>query len=637
MPNRYLEILQQYWGYEGFRPLQEDIVQSAGEGHDTLALMPTGGGKSITFQVPALAREGLCLVITPLIALMKDQVSTLKRNGIKADAIHSGLTYREIKVVFDNAMFGGTKFLYVSPERLSTDLFREKIKDIQVNLIAVDEAHCISQWGYDFRPSYLTIADIREYIPHAPVLALTATATPRVVDDIMERLKFAQPNVFRKSFVRNNLAYVVRQAENKEEQLVKILKAVTGTAIVYVRSRKKTRQFADLLQQNNIAAQHFHAGLTQKSKDDKQEKWKSGQTRVIVATNAFGMGIDKPDVRLVVHMDAPDSLEAYFQEAGRAGRDGHKAFAVLLWSQNDQEKLRKQVKTTFPEPERIKRVYDALGNFFQIPIGAGFQMVYDFDIGDFCKAFKLNILEVFNSLKILQRAGYLAFTEELDIPSKVMFLTEGNDLYKFQVANKELDPVIKILLRSYTGLFIEYAAINETDMAKKLNTSLDNVYEALQKLSKAGIIHYIPRRKTPLITYTQSREEIRFIHLPKEVYADRKKHYEEQINAVIEYGSRNDICRSRYLVKYFGETKATSCGICDVCLAHKKKNLTDDQFREIEQAAKYLLASQKLSGDQIVENLEYDPDKIWQVLQWLEDHGLIEETRDGLFHWAGSN
>ncbi|MGM0377316.1 MAG: RecQ family ATP-dependent DNA helicase [Bacteroidota bacterium] len=635
MSNRYLDILKHYWGYDHFRSLQEDIVRSAGDGHDTLALMPTGGGKSITFQVPALAREGLCLVITPLIALMKDQVENLKKNGIKAAAIHSGLTYREIKITFDNAMFGGTKFLYVSPERLLTDLFQEKIVNINVNLIAVDEAHCISQWGYDFRPSYLKIADIREFAPHAPVLALTATATPRVVDDIMERLQFGKPNVFRKSFARENLAYVVRHAEDKEGQLIKILKAVPGSAIVYVRSRKKTREYAALLQQNHIGAEHFHAGLTRQTKDQRQENWKTGRTRVIVATNAFGMGIDKPDVRMVVHMDAPDSLEAYFQEAGRAGRDSRKAYAVLLWSNNDKVRLKKQVKTTFPEPEAIKRVYEALGNFFQLPVGAGFQMVYDFDIGKFCSAFKLNILQVFNALKILQRAGYLTFTEELDIPSKVMFLTEGNSLYKFQVANKELDPYIKIILRSYTGLFIEYASINETDLAKKMGRSQDDVYQALTKLNKSGIIHYIPRRKTPLITYIRSREEIRLLRLPPEVYADRKQHYEEQINAVIEYGRNTNICRSRYLLNYFGESNVKDCGICDVCIARKKENLSDDQFRTIEQALKTALREQNLGGPHLVEKLGFDQKKTWQVIQWLEDHNVIGQTESGHLKWLG--
>jgi ATP-dependent DNA helicase RecQ len=630
MGNRYLDILKKYWGFNAFRPLQEDIVQSVGDGHDTLALLPTGGGKSITFQVPALAGEGLCLVITPLIALMKDQVENLRKIGIKAAAIHSGLTYREIKVTFDNALFGGTKFLYVSPERLSTELFIEKLPQFNINLIAVDEAHCISQWGYDFRPSYLKIAAIREIIPEVPVLALTATATPRVVDDIMDRLKFKAPNVFKKDFARPNLAYVVRQTENKDQQLIKILQSVPGTAVIYVRNRKKTREYALLIQKNGISADYFHAGLTQATKNERQDRWKNNQTRVMVATNAFGMGIDKPDVRLVIHMDAPDSLEAYFQEAGRGGRDGRKAFAVLLWSDNDRIKLNKQIKTSFPEPDVIKRIYDALGNFFQLPVGAGFQMVYDFDIGKFCSAFNFNILQVFNSLKILQRAGYLTFTEKLDIPSKIMFITEkGNDLYKYQVANADLDPYIKMLLRSYTGLFTEYATINEADLAKKMGTNTGTIYQALQKLGKAGIIHYIPRRKTPLISYSQSREESRHLRLPSEVYADRKQRYRDQVESVIEYGSSVHICRSRFLLNYFGQKKSENCNVCDVCLSRKKTGIEDSAFKNIETRIKEKLSVNNLFTSQLIESLPFETQKTLHVLQWLENHEIIGETDTG--------
>jgi ATP-dependent DNA helicase RecQ len=633
MPNNYREILKKYWGFESFRLLQEDIVLSIGQGRDTLALMPTGGGKSITFQVPALAIDGLCLVVTPLIALMKDQVENLKKNGIKAAAIHSGLTYREIKITFDNAMFGGTKFLYVSPERLSTELFLEKLPNLNINIIAVDEAHCISQWGYDFRPSYLKISAIREILPDIPILALTATATPEVVDDIMERLCFRTKNVFKKDFARPNLAYVVRPTEDKEGELIKILNAVKGSAVVYVRNRKKTREYAQNLLRSNISADYFHAGLTQNSKNERQDKWKNNQTRVMVATNAFGMGIDKPDVRIVVHMDAPDSLEAYFQEAGRGGRDGKKAFTVLLWSNNDKVKLNKQVKTTFPEPEAIKRIYDALGNFFQLPIGAGFQMVYDFDMGKFCTAFSLNILQVFNSLKILQRAGYLTFTEELDIPSKVMFMVEGNELYKFQVANADLDPYIKILLRTYTGLFTEYASINEADLAKKTGKTPDDVYKALQKITKAGIIHYIPRRKTPLITYIQSREETRHLRLPPEVYEKRKQQYKDQVDAVIEYGSSGHICRSRFLLNYFGQSKSENCGICDVCLSRKKSGLKEATFSEIEKDLKAMLNEQPMEADKIVDSLPFNKKYVWEVLKWLEDHEIIGETETGEMEW----
>lgn len=629
----YQQVLQKYWGFSKFRALQEDIIQSVGSGRDTLGLMPTGGGKSITFQVPALASEGICIVVTPLIALMKDQVENLKKRGIKAHAIHSGLTFNEIQTAFDNCIYGDYKFLYLSPERLATELFLTKLPHLKINLLAIDEAHCISQWGYDFRPSYLKIAQVRELMPGVPVLALTATATPQVVNDIQEQLRFKTKNVFQKSFERSNLAYVVRQAENKEEQLLKILESVKGSAVVYVRNRKKTREYAELILRNGIKADFFHAGLAQKVKDDRQEKWKLNQSRVMVCTNAFGMGIDKPDVRVVVHMDSPDSLEAYFQEAGRAGRDGEKAYAVLLWSPADKIQLSRSATITFPEIDVIKRVYDAVGNFFQIAVGAAYNENFDFNLGRFCAAYGFNALTVFNSLKILQRAGYIAFSEEMDIPSKVKVLYDNFELYKFQVANATLDPVIKVLLRSYTGLFTEYASVDEDVIAKRLNCTRDDVYQSLVKLGRHHVIHYIPQRNTPVITYLQRREEPRHLVFPPEVYQKRKEQYRERVDAVIDYATTSHICRSRLLLSYFGQKSSDHCGHCDVCLNRRKSELADQEFDTITDKIKACLRQNPLPADQLIIMPGFSADKIWKVLAWLEDVGMVGENKDGCLEW----
>ncbi len=628
--NIFHHILQQYWGYSAFRPLQEDIIQSVADGQDTLGLMPTGGGKSLTFQVPALAKEGTCIVITPLIALMKDQVENLKKKEIKAAAIHSGLTRDEINILLDNCIFGGTKFLYVSPERLASDLFQEKIQQMHVNLLAVDEAHCISQWGYDFRPSYLKIAEVRELLPDTPVLALTATATPEVVDDIQERLLFKKKNLFQKSFKRDNLVYVVRQTEDKEEQLLNIINKVPGSAVVYVRNRKKTQEYAELLVQKGISASSFHAGMPQEAKDLRQKRWTDGEIRVIVSTNAFGMGIDKPDVRLVVHMDAPDSLEAYFQEAGRAGRDGKKAFAVLLWSNNDKMRLKRSVAVSFPEKEKILAVYKALGNFLQVAVGSGYGMVYDFNLALFCKNYRMNLMTVFNSLKILQRAGYIEFTEELQLSAKVHFIMRRDDLYKFQVANEDFDRFIKLLLRSYTGLFTEYIPINEELLAKRMNVSRDTIYQYLVKLSQLRVIKYIPQKKTPLISYTTSREDDKYIELRKEVYKDRKDKYEQRIQSVIEYGTLHHICRSKQLIRYFGQQGGDNCGMCDVCQDMKKTELPITTFEDIQEQIIQELSQHALTYDQLLLKLNIKQDNFTKVLRWMEEYELVTENDNGL-------
>ncbi|MBK3519068.1 RecQ family ATP-dependent DNA helicase [Carboxylicivirga marina] len=622
-------ILKQYWGYDTFRPLQEDIIKSITNGDDTLGLMPTGGGKSLTFQVPAMAKEGICLVVTPLIALMKDQVDNLKKRDIKASAIYSGLMRDEINITLDNCIFGGTKFLYISPERLGTDLFQEKVKQMNVNLLAIDEAHCISQWGYDFRPSYLNISEIRQLLPETPILALTATATPEVADDIQKRLLFKKKNLFQKSFKRDNLVYVVRQAEDKEQQLLNIINKVPGSAVVYVRNRKKTQEYSELLVKNGISASSFHAGMPLEVKDKRQKLWTNGEIRIIVSTNAFGMGIDKPDVRLVVHMDAPDSLEAYYQEAGRAGRDGKKAFAVLLWSNNDNVRLKRSISVSFPEKDKILAVYEALGNFFQLAVGSGFGMVYDFNLPLFCKSYRMNMMTVFNSLKILQRAGYLEFTEELQLSAKVHFITRRDDLYKFQVANEDFDQLIKLLLRSYTGLFTEYVPINEELLAKRMNTNRDAIYQNLVKLGKLGIIKYIPQKKTPLISYTTSREDSKYITLPKEVYKDRKEQYEQRISSVIDYGTSNHICRSKLLLRYFGQTQSDNCGFCDVCQSMKKTNLSVEQFGSIQQQIVDKLQSSALTYDDLVIALKSPQDELSKVLRWMEEYQMIIENEDG--------
>lgn len=628
---QYLDILKQYWGYDQFRPLQGDIIQSIAAGKDTLGLMPTGGGKSLTFQVPAMAMEGVCIVVTPLIALMKDQVENLKKRNIPAAAIYSGMPKDEILLTLENCVFEAYKFLYVSPERLATQIFLEKIKQTKVCMIAVDESHCISQWGYDFRPSYLKIADIREIIPEAPVLALTATATPEVVEDIQERLHFKEKNVFRKSFLRTNLAYIVRTAENKEEQLLNILQKVPGTSVVYVRNRKKTKEIADFLIQNNIAAEHFHAGLSNETKDARQQRWKNNETRVIVSTNAFGMGIDKAEVRTVVHMDLPDSLEAYFQEAGRAGRDEKKAYAVVLFNNSDVTKMRKRVSDTFPEKDMVRKVYNALGNYYEIAEGSGREAVFPFDLADFCTKFKLPMLVTHNALKILQQAGYLDLTDEQENTSRVLFTAGREDLYKIRFSDDQ-DRLIHILLRSYTGLFTDPAYISEVTIAKRLEWSKDKVYQELVQLSKERVIHYIPRKKTPFVTYVQDREDVDRLRLGKEAYDDRKERYITRAKSVLDYAKEQEICRSQILLSYFGEKNTQPCGQCDVCLKTKETQVTDADFDKISKAILDLISKEPLSIRQITSKLSLKENKVLQVVRFMMDNGQLRQSDDLKLH-----
>jgi len=576
----YREILRQYWGYDDFRGIQREIIESIGSGHDTLGLMPTGGGKSITFQVPALAQKGTCIVITPLIALMKDQVDNLRRRGVRTAAIYSGLTREEIIITLENCIFGDIRILYVSPERLSSELFQTKLRHMKVSFITVDEAHCISQWGYDFRPSYLEIAKIRKLVPKAPVLALTATATPKVVQDIQEKLSrdLSAPgfSVFKMSFERQNLAYVVRQTEDKREQLIHILNSLKGPAIVYARSRRRTKEFAELLTEAGISATFYHAGLDAAVKDERQQAWQQDEVRVMVATNAFGMGIDKPDVRLVIHIDCPDSIEAYFQEAGRAGRDGHKAYAVLLYNHADQRKLEKRIADTFPEKDYIRQVYEHLAYFYQVGVGSGYNHTFEFNIDKFCHAFRHFPIQVDSALKILNRAGYIEYTEEQDNQARVMFTISRNDLYRLENTTPNEEKVITALLRNYGGLFTDYNYIDESFLAQQTSLQPHQVYITLKGLSERHILHFIPQKKTPYVRYTQRREDMENVQLPPAIYEERKEQFRQRIHAMIGYATDDHVCRSRQLLRYFGEENDHDCGQCDVCLSHRKQGLVSE-------------------------------------------------------------
>jgi ATP-dependent DNA helicase RecQ len=622
-PPDYHSILKQYWGYDAFRDLQEDIIRSIGEGKDTLGLMPTGGGKSITFQVPALAKDGLCLVITPLIALMKDQVQNLKRRGIKAVAIYSGMTRQEIIIALENCIFGNYKFLYISPERLDTDIFRVKLRAMNVNMIAVDESHCISQWGYDFRPAYLKIADIRKLLPGVPVLALTATATPEVVKDIQERLLFKEENVFRMSFKRENLAYIVRKADNKHGEVLHILQKVPGSAIIYVRSRRKTKEIAELLTNAGITAIFYHAGLANDLKDLHQKRWQNNEYRVIVATNAFGMGIDKPDVRVVIHADLPDSPEAYFQEAGRAGRDGKKAYAILLYSPSDKAQLHQRVAMTFPEKEYIKELYEHLNYYYQMAMGDGLGCTYDFNLEDFCRTFNYFPVLADSALKILTLAGYIEYTDEQDNTSRVIFTIRRDELYRLGEMGKEAETIVQVMLRSYTGIFTDYVYINEENLSIRSGIPRRQVYELLKMLSHRRIIEYIPHKKTRFLVYTKERVELRHLQLKPAVYEERKERYEQRIEAMIGYATSETECRSRMLLRYFGEESRQGCGQCDACLS--RKAAPPPPIDVVQAALRQLLQDQSMTATEIVTKLDFDREQILHALHLMLDTGELDK------------
>ena len=630
--NKYQEILKQYWGYDSFRDLQEEIITSIGEGKDTLGLMPTGGGKSITFQVPALAQEGICIVITPLIALMKDQVQNLRKREIKALAIYSGMTRQEILTALENCIFGNYKFLYISPERLDTEIFRTKLRSMKVSMITVDESHCISQWGYDFRPAYLKIAEIRELLPEVPVLALTATATPEVVTDIQARLKFREGNVFRMSFERKNLAYIVRKTDNKTKEILYILQRISGSAIIYVRNRRRTKEITELLMNEGITADFYHAGLDNAVKDLRQKRWQSGEVRVMVATNAFGMGIDKPDVRIVLHLDLPDSPEAYFQEAGRAGRDGEKAYAVILYSKSDKTTLHKRVVDTFPDKEYILNVYEHLQYYYQMAMGDGFQCIREFNLEEFCRKFKYFPVPVDSALKILTQAGYLEYTDEQDNSSRILFTIRRDELYKLREMGKEAEALIQSILRSYTGVFTDYAYISEESLAVRTGLTRQQIYNILVTLTKRRIVDYIPRKKTPYIIYTRERLELRFLHIPPSVYEERKARYEARIKAMEEYVTTENICRSRMLLRYFGEKNEHNCGQCDVCLSKRATdNLSEKSYEEVKRQILNLLSHSPLTPAETADQIKAEKEDIGQVIRYLLDEGELK-MQDGMLH-----
>lgn len=625
------EILKNIWGYSEFRPLQKDIIQSVLSGKDTLALLPTGGGKSICFQVPALALPGICIVVSPLIALMKDQVEQLKNKGIPSVAIYSGMSRREIDVALDNAVYGGIKFLYVSPERLKTELFIERVKKMKVSLLAIDEAHCISQWGYDFRPSYLSVSDLRKILFNVPIIALTATATEPVKKDILEKLAFKNENVFQKSFARANLSYSVFHMEDKEKKIIEVLRNVKGSSVVYLRSRKKTKDIAQLLKKNNISADYYHAGLEMKDRSQKQDLWISGKIRVIVATNAFGMGIDKPDVRTVIHWEVPDSLEAYYQEAGRAGRDEKKAYAVLLYNEKDLKLLEQRIEETYPSVDFIRKVYQALANFYKIAIGSSNLASYDFDIDEFERVYKLPKIETYYSLKRLEKEGFVQMNEGFHQPSRIMFLMHQKDLYEFQIANEKYDVFIKTILRMYGGeLFSNFSIINENQIGRNVNMHHHQVVDMLRGLEKLEVLEYQQQNDKPQLVFTTPRIDASKLPINVKEMEERKKSDLEKVKSVISYTTQDKRCRTLVLLDYFGEISDKECGVCDVCLKKKKEKSKGDQFEELRQLIlSELRKSSKNFDDFILQIPASIREEALEVLRQMLDAGEVSMNDKG--------
>lgn len=628
------QILLKYWGYSTFRPMQEEIINSVLEGKDTLALLPTGGGKSVCFQVPALAMNGLCIVVTPLIALMKDQVDNLKRKGIKATAIYSGMYPSEMDVAINNCLYGDMQFLYLSPERLETDMIRMNIEKMDIKLLAIDEAHCISQWGYDFRPSYLKVLDIRKFLPNIPVLALTATATPDVVQDIQQKLAFRYSNVYQLSFERKNLVYVVVEEENKLNRLLKVAQNLKGSGIVYMRSRKKTASISELLNKNTIKANFYHAGMDRKTRDSVQRSWMSGETSVIVATNAFGMGIDKPNVRFVAHLDVPDSLEAYFQEAGRAGRDGNNSYAVLLYEKADLMDAKSFLETRFPDHKTIRKIYHALGNFFNLAIGSGKDTTFDFDLSEFCNNYNFKFQTVVHVLSFLEKEGFISLQDLTDSSGKIFIKAGKTDLYKFQVENAKYDKLIKTILRSYSGLFTEFVKINESEIAKRIGSQSRDVEKALALMENYNILTYSRRKNNPQITFITERLDSKDIYISDEFYKNRKKASKKRLQSVIDYARNNTKCRSRQLLAYFGEDISHRCGKCDVCIERNKIEMSELEFDTVLKYVKPVLVEKACT----IEELTFlakgiNVDKVIKVIQWLLDNDKVDYNEEKKIVW----
>lgn len=623
--------LLKYWGFSSFRPLQEEIVDSVIAGEDTMALLPTGGGKSICFQVPAMVMDGMCLVITPLIALMKDQVQHLKKAGIPAAAIYSGMHYNEIELAYNQAAFNKLKFLYISPERLATDRFVETLRRMKINLLAIDESHCISQWGYDFRPPYLKIAEIRPYLPKVPVLALTATATPEVVEDIQERLHFRKKKVFQTSYERKNITYSLISEADKFGVLFRLFRKLgQGSGIVYVRNRKRTREIADWLSNKGISATYYHAGLEARLRDQRQQSWMLGKHKVMVATNAFGMGIDKPDVRLVVHVDLPDSLEAYFQEAGRAGRDGRNAETYLIVSENDVKQLKSSFEKAYPPMKQIKAVYEALGNYLQVPVGTGKDQSFDFDLMQFSRLYNFDLLEVFNSLRLLEKEGIIGMTESLQSSSKIFVKANREDLYRFQVQQPVYDSFIKYLLRNYPGILSDFIPIREEQIAEKTGMSIQNVIAYFDKLHQLQFLDYTKRKDKPQIILISERRESKDIYISTANYADRKQSAAKRIQSVLDFVHNDKVCRNIQLLAYFGETHRQRCGKCDVCINRNTLSLSDVSFEQIQQALFKMLTVRPYPVYEAAANVNNFPEeKVLEAIRWMLDNEQIEQDENG--------